>query len=203
MICKNCGKQVPDGARFCRFCGTALTEEPATKKERVCPACGETGEENQLYCDKCGTLLVERTVKAAVSIPKKKQPENSGKPAEIKRFQLYSLYNGDVAIGIAQASGTLIVCQDRLVFEKKLGNPGKMLFGLAGIVSSRAEISKNPVTTFLFSEIASANMSKYVGIYDAVVLTLCDGSSVTLVPPVPGLSSPTELYDLICRGKGW
>ena len=48
--CKNCGKQLPDNARFCIDCGTQIKE--ASSKRRVeqagtiykCPNCGEVPE---------------------------------------------------------------------------------------------------------------------------------------------------------------
>ena len=33
MFCINCGQEIPDGARFCPACGTALSESPAPAGE--------------------------------------------------------------------------------------------------------------------------------------------------------------------------
>ena len=46
MICKNCGKEIPDGAKFCGFCGALQTvEETAPEAEKAVPV--ENTEEKQ------------------------------------------------------------------------------------------------------------------------------------------------------------
>jgi len=35
MICKNCGSQVPEGAKYCIYCGTRVTDESVEYKEEV------------------------------------------------------------------------------------------------------------------------------------------------------------------------
>lgn len=35
MICKNCGSQVPEGAKFCIYCGSRLTDESVEYKEEI------------------------------------------------------------------------------------------------------------------------------------------------------------------------
>lgn len=36
MFCMNCGKALPDGARFCMYCGTPLGAAPAPAAARFC-----------------------------------------------------------------------------------------------------------------------------------------------------------------------
>ena len=50
MFCSKCGKQIPDDAKFCNFCGqttgTGSTPPPAPKpapKRALCMNCGGTG----------------------------------------------------------------------------------------------------------------------------------------------------------------
>lgn len=70
--CKNCGKQLPDDAKFCVDCGTP-TEE-ASSKRRVeqagtiykCPNCGEVLESMTAICPACGYEI--RNVKAVSSV---------------------------------------------------------------------------------------------------------------------------------------
>lgn len=70
--CKNCGKQLPDDAKFCVDCGTP-TEE-ASSKRRVeqagtiykCPNCGEVLESMTAVCPACGYEI--RNVKAVSSV---------------------------------------------------------------------------------------------------------------------------------------
>lgn len=70
--CKNCGKQLPDDARFCVDCGTPIEE--ASSKRRVeqagtiykCPNCGEVLESMTAVCPACGYEI--RNVKAVSSV---------------------------------------------------------------------------------------------------------------------------------------
>ena len=70
--CKNCGKQLPDDARFCVDCGTPIKE--ASSKRRVeqagtiykCPNCGEMLESMTAVCPACGYEI--RNVKAVSSV---------------------------------------------------------------------------------------------------------------------------------------
>lgn len=62
MICSKCGKNIPDGAKFCGWCG-------ARCGEKVCAACGTKLRSDQLFCHECGvkwngnvSLAAERTV---------------------------------------------------------------------------------------------------------------------------------------------
>lgn len=49
MICRNCKTINPEGANFCRLCGTKLRVK--------CPVCSEYVEKNDNYCSKCGEYL--------------------------------------------------------------------------------------------------------------------------------------------------
>lgn len=46
MYCKNCGKEVVAGEKFCKECGTRV--------ENVCPECGCSMEEGARFCGHCG-----------------------------------------------------------------------------------------------------------------------------------------------------
>lgn len=70
--CMNCGKQLPDDAKFCTDCGTPV-REVSTKKytERAgtiykCPNCGEVLESLTAICPACGYEI--RNVKAVSSV---------------------------------------------------------------------------------------------------------------------------------------
>ena len=70
--CMNCGKQLPDDAKFCISCGTPVREE--SSKRRVeqagtiykCPNCGEVLESMTAICPACGYEI--RNVKAVSSV---------------------------------------------------------------------------------------------------------------------------------------
>jgi len=59
--CATCGLALPEGARYCSQCGTAVAATPqpaagrrATKK---CPACGHSNRASSEFCVQCGTQL--------------------------------------------------------------------------------------------------------------------------------------------------
>ena len=50
--CRNCGKQLADTDRFCRYCGAL---QPAAEiLERRCGSCGAQLEEGAIFCPECG-----------------------------------------------------------------------------------------------------------------------------------------------------
>lgn len=66
--CSNCGKQVPDGSKFCFNCGSAIVggeqQESTSKRKMIydgeihkCPNCGETLKAFQHKCKSCGYEL--------------------------------------------------------------------------------------------------------------------------------------------------
>lgn len=49
LICKICGAQIPEEAKFCGHCGAAQTEE-----KKVCHNCGEELAPDMAFCTNCG-----------------------------------------------------------------------------------------------------------------------------------------------------
>lgn len=47
MICSECGKEIPEGAVFCCWCG-------AQCEGKICKACGTKLRNDQLFCHECG-----------------------------------------------------------------------------------------------------------------------------------------------------
>ncbi len=54
MICINCGKDIPSGAKFCPHCGTKNALPPKPLK---CPSCGLEQPAGAKFCSVCGTAL--------------------------------------------------------------------------------------------------------------------------------------------------
>ncbi len=52
--CPACGRAVRVGARFCRFCGTAI---PTPQAKNICPSCGQTIRAGAAFCKNCGKKL--------------------------------------------------------------------------------------------------------------------------------------------------
>ena len=49
MVCKKCGKDLPDNALFCGYCGGCVG--------RVCKVCGARLKQDMQYCPECGTAI--------------------------------------------------------------------------------------------------------------------------------------------------
>ncbi len=55
LICKNCGAENPEEARFCMECGMELEKEA-----EPCPSCGTLNPHNAKFCNECGISLIEK-----------------------------------------------------------------------------------------------------------------------------------------------
>lgn len=75
MICKNCGMENPDTAKFCTGCGAKLEQEPLK-----CPSCGAVLEGKSAFCSSCGHKLGE-PAPAAKEEPVAQEPVQEAKPA--------------------------------------------------------------------------------------------------------------------------
>lgn len=51
-FCRNCGTELPDGARFCEACGAKVPEEKPAKS--FCTSCGKELSSDALFCPFCG-----------------------------------------------------------------------------------------------------------------------------------------------------
>lgn len=78
MYCNQCGKEIPDGTRFCSFCG--CSQIPAPKKP-VCPACGHELDAQAEFCGYCGTKM---NVQQGSGQAQATQAPSQGTPAKSK-----------------------------------------------------------------------------------------------------------------------
>src|SRR6266508_3391356 len=53
MDCPSCGHDNPDGAKFCRGCGTSFQSDIA------CPNCGSRNLPDSAFCNECGQRLAD------------------------------------------------------------------------------------------------------------------------------------------------
>lgn len=75
--CHSCGKTIYEDAKFCRYCGAQTQEK---KQQRVCLNCGSPLKEGALFCKKCGARAAEQIVK---SILKSFEAQASAVPGEV------------------------------------------------------------------------------------------------------------------------
>ncbi len=182
MICKNCGKELSEGTKYCGGCGTS-TE--ASKTLRTCPKCGIRTTYDQMYCENCGTLLEEDKV------------SHNSRGAFVREFKLYSYYEGQPTVGISKSMGTLRLYDNRVEYEKSFGNAASSMFGLAGLAVGRKSAKKDPIVNYYYNDIADVKVGKYAGVYNTLVIVMKTGRSFSFCPPVPVSNQPAEIVDLI------
>lgn len=102
MQCKKCGKEIPQAAAFCLYCGEAVASSVKCKE---CPRCGTVREADMVYCHQCGTLLNAVTVTGQ----------------EVYRLRMVSKYDGEPTLGIVKGTGTLIIYDDHIEFDAMMG----------------------------------------------------------------------------------
>ena len=66
MICRNCGKEIINGAVFCSFCGVRTTESENQVQEnndnqesQHCKKCGAKLKNGAIFCNKCGVSVTK------------------------------------------------------------------------------------------------------------------------------------------------
>ena len=72
--CSKCGKPLTEGAAFCAFCGTTVSDESAQRKQvfvgstQKCPNCGEQIGSDTTKCPSCGFVIEKKTVSSALDV---------------------------------------------------------------------------------------------------------------------------------------
>ena len=96
MNCPNCGKQVPESAKVCGYCGTKLE----TKHVRTCPDCGKDIPTKAKVCGFCGSKLAKPALKTqkVASTPTKGSPPSEQAVPTAKRKPKWGLIGAIAAI---------------------------------------------------------------------------------------------------------
>ena len=61
MICNNCGKRLPEIAKFCDSCGSAVSERTLKVEHEECAGCGTIIDSQMRICPCCGRKIPGRT----------------------------------------------------------------------------------------------------------------------------------------------
>lgn len=162
MKCSQCKQEIPEASKFCFHCGAKVvpTAEIIVKNEmivhKLCPNCRAVYDAERVYCDRCGRLLRQRKIE--------------GK--ELYKIQMASKYEGEPTVGIAKATGDLVIFDDRVEFRRKMGNAASAMFGAAGMLISAQKVPA--VETFNMDEIGCIRIGKYAGLMPTLVIQLKD-----------------------------
>ena len=57
MYCDRCNIDFPEGLRYCKWCGQALTRPRTTSELHLCPSCADPIQPGWAFCKGCGTKI--------------------------------------------------------------------------------------------------------------------------------------------------
>ena len=119
---------------------------------------------------------------------------NSMSNYELKTLNMMSYYTGEPKVGIAKATGKLIVCEDEVLFIKQMGNAVGNAFGLIGMGIAKSRSMKQGNTMrFKYDEIAAARAAQYMGVMPMLVLEMKNGEKHSFA----GMASIADCVRLI------
>lgn len=118
---------------------------------------------------------------------------------ELKTLSMMSYYPGEPVVGVAKATGKLIVCEDEVMFIKQLGSAIGNMFGAAGMLIARKNALKDSSTLrFKYDEIAAARLGRYMGTMPMLVLETKDGQKHSFA----GMGRVSEAVNIIAARIG-
>ena len=81
MKCIECGREIEDNKKFCKYCGAPVKQNNALDEKLVfvkkCQGCGATLKPGVAFCTQCGTP-VSKTANSNVSVPEKVDKPKKG-----------------------------------------------------------------------------------------------------------------------------
>lgn len=175
MKCKNCGKDLNENAKFCRYCGTQVQKETMPPDEELefllCVKCGTKNSKKAKYCKICGVPIIDASDQKTEPIKKTanehKIVRDEIKPAEkinVKEEpESTETYDKDAALNQGTANEYKIIKD-----EKKIPENNEIRFGKKNNKSKEKNMSlknvkpKKPINKRL--------MRRSIALITAVVL---------------------------------
>lgn len=79
MKCTNCGNEIPEGKKFCKFCGasTEIRDAVENPSVRKCKKCGAPLKDGYAFCDQCGAPIEDAEINGGDS-NNYKSPDKKG-----------------------------------------------------------------------------------------------------------------------------
>ncbi len=187
-ICPKCGYEGRDNEKYCILCGTELSGTTWQVK-KICPKCGQEAGEDILFCESCGTRIVSGTEYAETqkeTTPPK--PGLTGSGRLLAELGMMSYYEGEPKVGIAKATGTLKIYDDRVEYEKKLGSSAGAAFGAVGMLIAANKMKKEngAKDIYWYRDVAGVTEGRYAGVAPTLVLTMKNGTVHSFAGTVNG-----------------
>lgn len=165
MRCTQCNREIPKQSRFCSYCGAKveyIEEMTVSEKKnlKTCPGCKKTFDSSHVYCDQCGRFLLEKIIEGKV----------------LKRFKMISLHDGAPMVGVAKATGDLIIYEDRIRLEIKMGNSAGAVFGVIGMAMAASKAKKEAPEGEIYwmKDIEAVQEGRYMGAMPSIVMQMRD-----------------------------
>lgn len=193
MVCNKCGKDIANDAIFCSYCGQAVKNGQmacGSETKLACLNCNKEFDSQKSFCDVCGVKLVEKTQNTPHLIIsdtdlRKSSAVLRNNNESVRHDKLYELtmvskYNGEPTVGVASATGKLIIYSDTVEFEKSFGNSAAAAFGLVGVLVAQNKVNKDGKTeVYPIRSIQSVTKGKYMGIMPTLVIHFTDGNTIS------------------------
>lgn len=136
-FCKECGRQIQEGANFCKYCGKALT----VKMDNTCKKCGTPYTEGALFCRKCGNSLESAEIEEVAgnqshittqsSINKTPKIDEKASPKLLKKQKsfyksliasvlVFALLLGTITFGLYKCDGSKVIDKNQTANNPKV-----------------------------------------------------------------------------------
>ena len=103
MTCPHCGKEVHNGANFCRFCGNRVYANAGTTAGHFCPVCGAVPPAGAKFCNKCGNPLSRQPAAIQPQMDMSRTPARTARNAPAKPKRRFSGFIRSVAFLLVAA----------------------------------------------------------------------------------------------------
>ena len=196
-LCPNCQSKLPEGAIYCGQCGTKVKNAPQPAPAPVVSPAVQPEQptvqtpEPEPQFQPSPIQPVQPIVQAPAPEPQFQpspvqpvQPQYQPSPApayaspisaQPQKYSMISKYIGEPSVGIAKATGPLLVYPDRLEYTKSMGNALGNLSLVTMAAAAHAAKKDGKVEVYYYANIKNAYVGKYMGITPTVVIVLNDG----------------------------
>lgn len=202
MFCSNCGKALPERAKFCSHCGTPVeildTGDISVPDNTAAKAETSIAETKEFLTEAASVTSapVEDAASAQTVPPVSAKDFIPG--AELYKFKMVEKTMGTSSVATRLGTGTLHVYDNGLKFSSVLGaNVGSgMLRTVTSVAINIAEELYDP-NTYPLEQIQGLSVGKRMGVYNTLVITMKNGDIWSFCPAIPKSSAPKQIISIL------